>query len=254
MFMKKSIVLCLGLLILVSCATKKDVLLFQDKSKLNAAITYKAPKIQVNDILNVQVSTLQPELAAPYNLIQQTANNAVIVESLKLQGYLVNAEGQITFPVLGAIKVNDKTPQELEQFLKAKLQDDNHLLAPTVTVRIINSKVTILGEVMHPGTFSYTEQNISVLQAIGLAGDLSIRGKRKEVLLIRELDGQRSYTTLDLTKTDWFTSEYFYIKQNDVLVVNPNSARIKNAGFIADPATLLGVASVILSMVILLTR
>jgi polysaccharide export outer membrane protein len=107
---------------------------------------------------------------------------------------------------------------------------------------------------MHPGTFSYTEQNISVLQAIGLAGDLSIRGKRKEVLLIREVDGQRSYTTLDLTKTDWFTSEYFYIKQNDVLVVNPNSARIKNAGFIGDPATLLGVASVILSMVILLTR
>lgn len=252
--MKKSIVLCLGLLILASCATKKDVLLFQDKSKLNAAITYKAPKIQINDILTVQVSTLQPELAAPYNLIQQTANNAVMVESLKLQGYLVNAEGQITFPVLGAIKVNDKTPQELEQFLKAKLQDENHLLAPTVTVRIINSKVTILGEVMHPGTFSYTEQNISVLQAIGLAGDLAIRGKRKEVLLIREVDGQRSYTTLDLTKTDWFTSEYFYIKQNDVLVVNPNSARIKNAGFIGDPATLLGVASVILSMVILLTR
>ena len=252
--MKKSIVLCFGLLILASCATKKDVLLFQDKSKLNAAITYKAPKIQVNDILTVQVSTLQPELAAPYNLIQQTGNNAVMVESLKLQGYLVNAEGQIIFPVLGAIKVNDKTPQELEQFLKTKLQDENHLLAPTVTVRIINSKVTILGEVMHPGTFSYTEQNISVLQAIGLAGDLSIRGKRKEVLLIREVDGQRSYTTLDLTKTDWFTSEYFYIKQNDVLVVNPNSARIKNAGFIADPTTLLGVASVILSMVILLTR
>lgn len=252
--MKKSIVLCLGLLILASCATKKDVLLFQDKSKLNAAITYKAPKIQVNDILTVQVSTLQPELAAPYNLIQQTANNAVMVESLKLQGYLVNAEGQITFPVLGAIKVNDKTPQELEQFLKAKLQDENHLLAPTVTVRIINSKVTILGEVMHPGTFSYTEQNISVLQAIGLAGDLSIRGKRKEVLLIREVDGQRSYTTLDLTQTDWFTSEYFYIKQNDVIVVNPNSSRVKNAGYVSEPSTLLSMASIILSMIIILTR
>ena len=251
--MKKSIVLCFGLLILASCATKKDVLLFQDKSKLNAAITYKAPKIQVNDILSVQVSTLQTELAAPYNVNSQSTSS-VNVETIKLQGYLVNAEGQITFPILGTIKVNDKTPQELEQFLKTKLQDENHLLAPTVTVRIINSKVTILGEVMHPGTFSYTEQNISVLQAIGLAGDLSIRGKRKEVLLIREVDGQRSYTTLDLTKTDWFTSEYFYIKQNDVLVVNPNSARIKNAGFIADPATLLGVASVILSMVILLTR
>jgi polysaccharide export outer membrane protein len=173
---------------------------------------------------------------------------------LKLQGYLVNAEGQITFPVLGAIKVNDKTPQELEQFLKAKLQDENHLLAPTVTVRIINSKVTILGEVMHPGTFSYTEQNISVLQAIGMAGDLSIKGKRKEVLLIREVDGQRSYTTLDLTQTDWFTSEYFYIKQNDVIVVNPNSSRVKNAGYVSEPSTLLSMASIILSMIIILTR
>jgi polysaccharide export outer membrane protein len=251
--MKKSIAFCFVLLLLASCATKKEVLLFQEKSKLNAAIVYKAPKIQVNDILSVQVSTLQPELAAPYNVNSQSTTSAN-VESMKFQGYLVNADGQITFPILGTIKVNDKTPQELEQFLKSKLQDENHLLAPTVTVRIINSKVTILGEVMHPGTFPYTEQNISVLQAIGLAGDLSIRGKRKEVLLIREVDGQRSYTTLDLTKTDWFNSEYFYIKQNDVLVVNPNSARIKNAGFIGDPATLLGVASVILSMVILLTR
>jgi polysaccharide export outer membrane protein len=252
--MKKSLLICFALLLLVSCASKKDVLLFQDKSKLTAAISYKAPQIQINDILTIQVSTMQPELAVPYNLIQQAGNNAVMVESLKLQGYLVNAKGQIIFPVLGDIQVSGKTPQELELFVKEKLQNENHLLAPTVTVRIINSKVTILGEVMHPGTFSYTEQNISILQAIGLAGDLTIRGKRKEVLLIREEAGQRSYTTLDLTKTDWFTSEYFYIKQNDVIVVNPNSSRVKNYGFIGDPATLLGVTSVVLSMIILLTR
>jgi polysaccharide export outer membrane protein len=251
--MKKYCLLYFVLLLLASCATKKDVLLFQEKSKLNAAIVYKAPKIQVNDILSVQVSTLQTELAAPYNVNSQSATS-VNVESLKLQGYLVNADGQITFPILGTIKVNDKTPQELELFLKAKLQDENHLLAPTVSVRIINSKVTILGEVGNPGTFPYTEQNISVLQAIGMAGDLTIKGKRKEVLLIREVDGQRSYTTLDLTQTDWFTSEYYYIKQNDVLVVNPNSSKVKNYGFIGDPATLLGVSSVILSMIILLTR
>ncbi len=251
--MKKYCLLCFVLLLLASCATKKDVLLFQEKSKLNAAIVYKAPKIQVNDILSVQVSTLQPDLAVPYNLIQQTGSSGA-GDSMKSQGYLVNADGQITFPILGPIKVNDKTPQELELFLKAKLQDENHLLAPTVSVRIINSKVTILGEVGNPGTFPYTEQNISVLQAIGMAGDLTIKGKRKEVLLIREVDGQRSYTTLDLTQTDWFTSEYFYIKQNDVIVVNPNSSKIKNYGFIGDPGTLLGVTSVFLSMIILLTR
>ena len=121
-------------------------------------------------------------------------------------------------------------------------------------MRVINGKVTILGEVVRPGTYGFTEQNISVLQALGLAGDLTIRGKRKEVLLIREEAGQRSYTMLDLTQTNWFDSQYYYVRPNDVIVVNPNTARVKNAGFVSEPATLLGMASVVLSMIVLLTR
>lgn len=242
-------------LLLVSCSTKKEVLLFQDKSKISAPITYHAPRIQVNDILSIQVSTYQPELALPYNIIQQNANSGnPQIETLKLQGYLVSPEGTINFPVLGTLPVAGKTSQELEVFLRNTLEQGNHLISPTINVRVLNGKVTILGEVAHPGTFGFTEQNISVLQALGLAGDLTIRGKRKEVLLIREEAGHRSYTTLDLTQTAWFDSQYYYVRPNDVLVVNPNTARVKNAGFVSEPATLLGIASVVLSMIVLLTR
>jgi polysaccharide export outer membrane protein len=239
----------------ISCATKNDVLLFQDKSKLNTSFSYHAPKIQVNDILSIQVSTLQPELALPYNLFPPNPNmvNAQI-ETLKLQGYLVSPEGTINFPVLGTIAVAGKTSQELETYIKTTLEQGGHLISPTVNVRVLNGKVTILGEVSRPGTYGFTEQNISVLQALGLAGDLTIRGKRKEVLLIREEAGQRSYTTLDLTQTNWFDSPYYYVRPNDVLVINPNTARVKNAGFVSEPATLLGMASVLLSMIVLLTR
>jgi polysaccharide export outer membrane protein len=114
--------------------------------------------------------------------------------------------------------------------------------------------VTVLGEVTKPGLYNYTEQNITIIQALGMAGDLTIKGKRKEVLVIREENGTRKYATLDLTQSAIFESEYYYVHTNDVIVVNPNGARVKNAGYIGDPGTLLGVASVILSMIILLTR
>lgn len=241
--------------LLASCSTKKEVLLFQNINSIPVKLDFQAPQIQVNDILSIQVSTLQPELAAPYNLIQQSSAGGVVqLESMKMQGYLVNPEGKINFPVLGSLSVAGKTMQEVEELIQTILVKDNHLLSPIVNVRLLNGKVTVLGEVTRPGTFNYSEQNVTVIQALGLAGDLTIKGKRKEVLIIREIGGVRSYTTLDLTQTALFDSEFYYLKNNDVIVVNPNGARVKNAGYIGDPATLLGVASVILSMIILLTR
>lgn len=242
-------------LLLASCSTKKEVLLFQNTNNIPVKIDYQAPQIQVNDILSIQVSTLQPELAAPYNLMPQSSSNGgVQLENLKLQGYLVNPEGKINFPVLGAIAVVGKTTQEIEELLQTTLIKGNHLLSPIVNIRLLNGKITVLGEVTKPGTYNYSEQNINIIQALGMAGDISIKGNRKEVLVIREVTGTRSYTKLDLTQTEVFNSEFYYLKNNDIILVNPNGARIKNAGYIGDPATLLGVASVLLSMIILLTR
>ena len=122
---------------------------------------------------------------------------------------------------------------------------------PNVTVRLLNSKFTVLGEVNRPGTYTFTEENISFLQALGLAGDLTIQANRKDIIVIRELDGQRMITNLDLTRASLLTSNFQSIQPNDVIIVNPNTKKITSAGLIGDIPTFLSIASIILSTVIL---
>jgi polysaccharide export outer membrane protein len=176
------------------------------------------------------------------------------IELMKLQGYLVSAEGKIMLPILGATTAKGKTTAALEQEIAAVLDNGGHLKNPTVTVRVLNAKVTILGEVRMPGTYTYTEQTISLPQALGYAGDITIEANRKEVWLIREEDGVRNYHKIDLTKSDWFSSPYYIIKQNDVVYVTPNNVKVKSAGFIGNTSTVLSVMSILLTTYVLLTR
>ena len=237
-----------------SCASKKDIILFgdiQESTKNN--VLYALPKIQVNDILDVKISTLNPETALPYNSVL-SLNAVNSIELLKLQGYLVSAEGKIILPVLGAIVAKEKTTAALEKEIVSILENNGHLKNPTVTVRILNAKVTVLGEVKMPGTYNYTEQTISLPQALGYAGDITIEADRKQVWLIREEDGVRKYHKIDLTKSDWFTSPYYTIKQNDIVYVTPNNVKVKSAGFIGNTSTVLSVISILLTTYVLLTR
>jgi polysaccharide export outer membrane protein len=181
----------------------------------------------------------------------QTANN---LEVMKLEGYLVSNNKTINFPVLGVISVADKSTADLEIDIKNRLESGGYLLNPTVTVRLLNAKVTILGEVKQPGTFTFTENNISLLQALGLAGDLTINGDREDVILIREADGQRSTSHLNLTESAWLNGPYQNIQPNDVLVVNPNNAKVKTAGYIGNVSVVLAMASLILTSIVLLTN
>jgi len=123
------------------------------------------------------------------------------------------------------------------------LKDKGYINDANVNVRVINSKVTILGEVNKPGTYSFDEQNISLNQAIGYAGDLTINGIRKDVLLIRENNGTRTYVKLDLTSSDWFASPYYYVKQNDVIIVNPNGAKVMTSGYLGNVGSIIGILS-----------
>ena len=237
-----------------SCASKKDIIRFgdiQESTKNN--VLYALPKIQVNDILDVKISTLNPETALPYNSVL-SLNAVNSIELLKLQGYLVSAEGKIMLPILGAIPAKGKTTAALEQEIVGVLENGGHLKNPTVTVRILNAKVTVLGEVKMPGTYNYTEQTISLPQALGYAGDITIEADRKQVWLIREEEGVRNYHKIDLTKSDWFTSPYYIIKQNDVVYVTPNNVKVKSAGFIGNTSTVLSVFSILLTTYVLLTR
>ena len=146
----------------------------------------------------------------------------------------------------------EKTSQDLEKYIKNLLVSGGHLINPSVTVRLLNSKVTILGEVRKPGTYTFTEKNISLLQALGLAGDLTIDGNRKNIIVLRESNGQRTTTNIDLTSVSWLSSLYQNIQPNDVIIVNPNSKKVTSAGLIGNISTVLSIASILLSTIILI--
>ena len=242
-------------LLSVSCVTKKQMLYLQDVDTLtNQEVTYKNHTLQVDDILKISVGALMPEAALPYNNV--TASNMVAnnIDVMKLDGYLVSQNGTINFPVLGVLSVKDKTTQDLENYIKKLLVDGGYLINPNVTVRLLNAKVTILGEVQRPGTFSFTENNISLLQALGLAGDLTINGSREDVVVLRRIDGLQTTERIDLTSANFLSGPYQMVKPNDVIVVNPNSAKLKTAGYVGNISAILGITSVILTSILLFTR
>ena len=252
--MIKKIFLLLLSLTIVSCASKKDILYYQDlKDGSQEYINYLASSIQINDILFIKISALIPESAEPFNLMVSGSNSSNIA-AYKIQGYLVSQEGFIVFPILGTINLAGKTTTEAQKLIAKMLNDGGYIKEPTVSVRVINSKITVLGEVKNPGTFSYDEQNLSLNQAIGLAGDLTINGVRKDVMIIREVNGVRTYANLDLTSTDWFSSPYYYVKQNDIIIVNPNGPKIKTAGYITGLGSALGIISFGLTLYLLLKK
>ena len=234
------------LLTMTACSTKKDLIYFSDINvNEQDEIVFLPGKININDILSIVVSSSATELAMVYNAKQNDDTSS---------GYLVTLDGTIMLPILGKIKVQDLTLLELENELVKKLIEGNHLSNPIVTVRLTNAKFTILGEVRNPGTYNFTEQNISLLQAIGYAGDLTIHGKRQDLLIIREENNKKIYHTIDLTSKKWFDSPYYYIKPNDVIYINPNQAKVTSSGYIGSFGNLLAVFSIAISTLLLLTK
>jgi polysaccharide export outer membrane protein len=254
--MKKSILLLFSF-VLLSCSTRKEVVYYQDIDSREFASIESInthPQIQINDILKISTSALNPESVIPYNF--NTGDGSSIqtnqVELLKLSGYLVNSDGEINFPQLGKIKVEGKTTQDIQDILEIKLSE--FIKSPTVIVRIINYKFTVQGEVRQPGTFEIIEENMTLPQALGLAGDLTINGRRDNVLIYRQEGGNRKVKRIDLTQTDWMNTEYFFVKPNDLIYVEPNNPKVKSAGFVSNVGTLLSVLSIILSAVVIIAR
>lgn len=241
------------ILLATSCATKKEIIYFQDAEILNERSNSQTfePIIENNDILHIAVSSMNEEVLTPFKRqtgVEGNVNNS----NPGLQGYLVNAEGQIRFPVLGSVEVRGKTRGAVEQLLQTRLGE--FITDVVVDVRIINFKVTVIGEVNQPGVYRIQDERVTLPQAIGLAGDLSQDGRRDNILLIRQIDGKQQVSRIDLTKSELFSSPFFFLKQNDVIYVEPSSKGIKKSGFIPDIPALLSLVTVGLSIVILLTR
>lgn len=251
-FVKSVFLSVLFAFFLQSCSSKKDILYLNILPSLaENNFSWTELYIQPNDILSVKITADNAELAAPYNLsIQQ--NNTGQANALLMQGYLVSNEGNINMPVVGMLKVAGLTINQAEMFVQKNLIDKGLLKNPVVICRLVNAKFTVLGEVKTPGTFTFYENNLTLLQALGLAGDLTINGVRKKITIIRTENGKQSYATIDLTKNDWFKSPYYFVKPNDVIVVDPNIAKVKSSGIIGNPGNLISVISVLLSSIILI--
>ena len=250
-----SFVLVLALM-LVGCKTKKDIHYFQNPPAISNEVKFEMPKIQVNDILNIRVMAENIQAAEMFNSMTVSGGGGQMMnpESLKLLGYLVNELGEINFPVLGTVKVTDFTILELEKYLKESLMNQQLLVNPKITVRVVNAKVSIMGEVRSPGLYTFTEQVITLPQALGMAGDLTINGERSNILIVREENGQRISGLVDLTNAEVFNSPFYYIKQNDMIYIQPNGPKVKTAGYVVNVGTFLGLGSFILTITLLLTR
>lgn len=255
--MKNFALFFLTILFFGACSTKNQFIYLNDSNKYDtfSKIDYSLQKelIKPGDILKIDVQTIVPEAALPYNILNNGSSTNQI-DLLKLEGYLVDDFSMINFPVLGKISVAGLSDIEIETKITSLLLDGNHLTNPNVKVRRINSRFTILGEVSNPGTFSYYDQKLNIFQAIGYAGDLTIYGKRNDVKLIREENGINEIYNIELTQTDLLNRPIYYIKNNDIIIVSPTYNRVKSAGFIGTPSTIASIVSLLLSVTILLNN
>jgi len=251
--MKKVFLLILVVVCLNSCATKKEILYFQDSETLDQQAISQSfePIIERNDILHISVSSMDSEVVKPFQRDSRLENGAG-TNNLGLQGYLVDSEGTIQFPGVGSIDVAGKTRATVEADLKTALLE--YVKDVVVDVRIINFKITVLGEVNSPGVFTIEDERVTIPQAIGLAGDFSEDGRRSDVTVIREIDGKRRVARIDFTNTELFDSPFYFLKQNDIVYVEPSLKGVKKSGFIPDIPALLSLFTIVLSTVIILTR
>lgn len=250
--MKRKLFLYAALaLIVASCATKKDVLYNQDQSTGNLLKEYQNLTLQKGDILDIKISALNPESVVVFQKTAGLQQN-IQPEALKIQGYLVDAQGLIELPLIGNVNVLGLSSSAVEDLLETKLS--TYVIDPVVTVRLVNYKITVLGEVARPGTFTFLEERMTLPMVLGTAGDLTINGDRRNVQVVRTQGDSLVGQQLDLTRGDLTNSPYYYMQQNDLIYVGPNTAKVKSSGLVGNVGTLTSVLSLILSLTLVLTR
>lgn len=232
--MKKIVIsISIMLLLFTSCSVKEKVVYVNGlNQEMTAAINNEFKhdyplRISQGDVLLISVTALDVEAVAAFNLPLISYNNPgtlAVNTSPNLQYYLVEKDGSITFPIVGRIKVENLTTEEATRVVEAEVS--KYVNNPGVFLRFLNYQVTVLGEVNGPGRFNLNSQRVSILDAIGLAGDLTIFGLRENVLVVREQNGKLEFGRIDLTSPEMFTSPYYYLQQNDVIYVEPNSNRV----------------------------
>lgn len=260
---KRNLWLLLLPFLLTACQSYKKVPYFQNVEVVNEVEQQEKlydARIMPKDLLTIVVSCTNPELAIPFNLT--VASNAALAASTlsnvttqaALQPYLVDNEGNINFPVLGELKLGGLTKREAEQLIIDKLKPYMKE-TPIVTVRMVNYKISVIGEVTRPGTFTISNEKVNLLEALAMAGDMTVYGLRDNVKLIREdANGKQQIVTLDLNKAETILSPYYWLQQNDIVYVTPNKAKARNSDVGNSTSLWFSATSILVSIVSLLVN
>ena len=214
--------------ILNPACSKRDLVYFSDlpsKETFEMPIkNYIQPTIQPDDILSITVSSLNPESNVLFNnvILPTTANSGMAIAATKgSEGYLVDKSGFVNFPVIGKVMLAGLSKEQATEKMTSEIKQ--HVKSPIVNIRFINFKITVIGEVRQPSTFTVATEKINVLEALGLAGDMTAYGKRENVLIIREQQGVRKSARINLNDKEVLNSPYFYLQQNDIIYIEPES-------------------------------
>jgi len=252
----KTVLLFCSVLFISSCVSKKDIIYFQndeiDQSKVSNS--YKTI-IKPDDLLQITITALDTEAVRAFNLAAVTystsSNSAIGVA--QQQNYLVDSNGMIDFPVIGKLKIGGLSREEFIAMLKEKL-DPDYIKNPNINVRLANFKVSILGDVRMPGSYTIPNERITILEAIALAGDTNISAERRGISVFREEAGKKVKYNVDLLSNATFTSPIYYLQQNDVIYVEPNYARIQSASSNSNTTLFISITGLFITIVSLLIR
>lgn len=248
--MKKIAVLLIIVFVLFSCATKQDVVYFNgiNSSDNIVGIDSYMPTYHINDELIIVVNAIDAEAAKPFNLnaVAFSDNNNFARGQERIQSYIVDSNGDIDFPVLGKLHIAGLNRDQATDMLEQKLKD--YIKDPIVNIRTVNYRITVLGEVNRPGTYTATNERITLIDALGLAGDLTIYGERENVLVIHDYDGEKTFTRVNLKSKDLFDSPAYYLAQNDVVYVEPNKTQAKASSIGPSTSVILSSLGIVISL------
>jgi polysaccharide biosynthesis/export protein len=250
---------CAGLFLIAlgtSCGIREKTVYFQPTENGSDSIVkrFYSPVYRSNDLLSITVSAMDAEAVKPFNLnvIAFTSDDGRASNAPLQQGYFVDSAGTIDFPVIGKIAIGGLGRSEAVQLIKQKLAP--YVVDPLVTIKIMNYKITVLGDVKFPGAFPVPSERVTLPEALGMAGDMNMTGVRKNVLVIRDIDGMKTEIRVDLTSKSAYNSPGYYLQQNDIVYVEPNNAK-RNSSIIGTNAGIfISVASLLLTSIALLTR
>ncbi|WP_367329747.1 polysaccharide biosynthesis/export family protein [Sphingobacterium multivorum] len=238
-----------------SCGSRRNMVYLQnDSTQITTLFEQYVPKIQPNDILTVVVSAADPRVTAPFNpMSSMSAGNITQATDLALRPtYTVSELGMINLPMLGEVKVGGLTRVQAIEKIRTELSQ--YIKDPGVNINFNNFRVSVLGEVAHPGVFIMPTERVTILDALGMAGDMTIRGIRENVMVIREIGGKKEIHRLDLTKQNTLNSPYYYLAQNDIIYVEPNKAQINNSKLGSNTNVIISIAGLLITVISVLTR